>query len=88
MKSTQIVVNIYEIGDLLDVSNCSAKHAKPALNEAERALVINVKNLKYSKYGYDVLTDKGMKVSITPDEIGDEKYIRHLDLSALFGADE
>ena len=83
MKTKTIEVNTYEVGDLLDIQALKAQHMKPALTTAKKCLVLNCRCIRGGLLSYDVLTDEMKKVSITPEELGGEKYIASIDLSEL-----
>lgn len=84
MKTKQVTINTYEIGDVIDVSTLRAKHKKHTLDNGKRAVVIGVIELRSGDMSYDVVTDEGLKVRISPDELRGEKYIGKIDLDLLF----
>ena len=80
MKEVNIAVNVYEVGDVLDVSAVSPIHRKATLEKAEKVLIVSVVEQKGHRYSYRALTDKGNITTITNDEMRGEKYIGHIDL--------
>lgn len=83
MKTRTIEVNTYEVGDIIDIQELKARHMKPALTTAKKALVICCRCLNGGLYSYNVLTNEMKKTSITPEELGGEKYIGNISLSEL-----
>ena len=88
MKTTQIVVNVYEPGDIIDISECKKHFSnKSEIDGASRALVIAVNELKNGLFTYVVVTNEGKRSRITPSDMKDEKFLGHVDLSLLFAED-
>lgn len=83
MKTRTIEVNTYEVGDILDVRALKAQHMKPALTTAKKCLVLNCRCIRGGLFSYEVLTNEMKKASITPEELGGEKYIGSISLSEL-----
>lgn len=83
MKKKEITLNVYEIGDVLEITNVLPKTKKPCLTKATRCVVINVKELKQGGFSYTVLTNDGNKTKIKPGEMMGEKYLGSIDLSLL-----
>ncbi len=84
MKTKTIEVNVYEVGDVIDISQCEGTSGKQALNRAKRGLVLEVTELKDGLNSYWVLTDEGNKVKIIPRQMRGENLIGNIDLSSLF----
>lgn len=84
MKTKMLEVNVYEVGDVIDISECTGTYGKQSLNRAKRGLVIGITELKNGLNSYWVLTDEGNKVKIIPKQMCNEIYIGHVDLSKLF----
>lgn len=84
MTTKQISINVYDKGDVIDISGITASIHKNALNNGKRAVVLSRKELKNGQYTYSVLTDNGEKVSITPEQMRGERYIGVMDMSLLF----
>lgn len=84
MKKITVEVNQYEVGDLLDISKLKAVHQKERLNNATEAIVILCYELRAGGFSYEVLTNEGKKCRIKAEELGEEKYLGHIDLSELF----
>ncbi len=86
MQTKQITINIYDVGDILDISELGAKYVskRERLDTAKRALVIDVIELRNGQVAYQTGTDETKRVRLIPEELGKEKYIGHVDLSMLF----
>lgn len=85
MIQTQITISQYEVGDILDVSDVHPKlRPKVSLHNAQRAMVVRSNVLRNGTVSYGIVTDNGYLVTFTHDEQGAEKFIGHIDLSALF----
>lgn len=83
MKTRTIEVNTYEVGDIIDIQALKACHMKPALTTAKKALVLCCRCLRGGFFSYAVLTNEMKKTTITPEELGGEKYIGNISLSEL-----
>lgn len=88
MKSVQITVTQYEVGDVLDISDVKARSSadsKDCLTRGKKAIVVSVRYLKdKSGISYKLLTDDACVVTMQPREQGAEKYIGHIDLKEIF----
>ena len=80
MKQINITANVYEVGDVLDVSAVSPIHRKATLEKAEKVMIVSVIEQKGNRYSYRAISDKGNLTTITNDEMRGEKYICHVDL--------
>lgn len=81
MREVNISVNVYDVGDVLDVSAVKPIHRKATLEVAEKVLIVSVIELKNNhRYHYRAVTNKGNITTITADEMRGEKYIGHIDL--------
>ena len=85
MKSVQITVMQYEVGDVLDISAVNGMHRKPSLNEGSRALVVSVICRNDGTASYKLLTNDAKAIVMKPEEMGEEKYLGAIDLSLLWG---
>ena len=85
MKSIEVKIKVYEVGDVLDISELRVpKVHKSALYDAKKALIIDAKQLKDGRYHYKCVTDGALATSIAPDDMVGEKYIGHTDLSMIY----
>lgn len=82
----EIKINVYEIGDIIDISRIGTSNHKNTIRDAMRCVVVGVKQMKDGRYGYTVLTDNADKSYLRADELGEEKYVGHIDLSQLFNS--
>ena len=80
MKEINIIAKVYDVGDVLDVSEVKPIHRKATLEVAEKALIVSVIELKNNRYHYRAITNKGNMTTITADEMRGEKYIGHVEL--------
>lgn len=80
MKQINITANVYEVGDVLDVSSVKPIHKKATLEKAEKVMIVSVIEQKGNRYSYRAISDKGNLTTITNDEMRGEKYIGHVDL--------
>lgn len=87
MKQTMISVNVYEVGDILEVSAKDFKlMAKQRdLGGSKRVMVIGAKQRLDKMFTYKVVTEKGATLQFTPNEQGNEEYVGHIDLGLLMG---
>lgn len=90
MKQTTISVNVYEVGDILEVSAKDFKliAKQRDLDSSKRVMVIGAKQRLDKMFTYKVVTDKGVTLQFTPSEQGNEEYVGHIDLSQLMGAEK
>lgn len=72
----QVEIREYESGDILDISEVKAKNRKPEISKARVALVLCL-----CGHTYKVLTDTNAVSFIKPAELGNEKYLSHVDMS-------
>lgn len=72
----QVEIREYESGDILDISEVKVQNRKPALNRARFALVLAICGQTYK-----VLTDTNAVSFIKQIELGNEKYLSHVDMS-------
>ena len=86
MKEIKRVLYVYEVGDLLDISKVVAKSIKKAkgFDDAERAIILKANKQKNGMYNYDILCDTGKVCVLREEEQGEEKFIKHVDLTDLF----
>lgn len=80
MKQINITANVYEVGDVLDVSSVKPIRKKATLEKAEKVMIVSVIEQKGNRYSYRAISDKGNLTTITNDEMRGEKYIGHVDL--------
>ena len=87
MKQATISVNVYEVGDILEVNTKAFKLVAKQrnLDGSRRVMVIGAKQRLDKMYTYKVVTEKGATMQLTPSEQGDEKYVGHIDLGILMG---
>ena len=90
MKTTTISVNVYEIGDVIELNKeCLRLVAKQrSYAECVRAVVVAVNQRMDKLFTYKMITDNGKMLTLTPSEQGGEKYVGHIDLTILFEAKE
>lgn len=88
MKQTTISVNVYEVGDILQVNSKDFKLVAKQrdLDGSKRVMVIGVKQRLDKMFTYKVVTDKGVTLQFTPSEQGNEEYVGHIDLGMLMGS--
>lgn len=85
MKTVTHEFTFYEVGDILDVAQVKPKHHKNTLLKAKRMLIVSIRKVYDGRFHYKGVTDNGAMTTITADELGDEKYIGHIDLADLLG---
>jgi len=87
MKSTTININVYEVGDVIELKRENLKLVAKQRSYAEstRAIIVGVSQRMDRLYTYKMLAENGKVISLTPGEQGNEKYIGHVDLSMLYG---
>ena len=92
MKTTTINLNVYEVGDVIELKreNLKLVAKQRCYAESGRAVIIGVNQRIDKLFTYKLLADNGKIVSLTPSEQGQEKYIGHIDLGMLYqgGGDE
>lgn len=89
MKEIKRVLYVYEVGDLLDISKVVAKSVysvrkAKGFDDAERAIILRTNKQKNGMYNYDILCDTGKVCVLRVEEQGEEKFIKHVDLTDLF----
>lgn len=84
MKTKQITIDVYEVGDVVDIFKVKSPVHKHTLSNGSKAVVIDVFELKHGGISYNVITDNRDKVRIKPEEMTGAVYIGHIDLSLLF----
>lgn len=79
MKERTIVQNVYETGDILDITKViiDLKNRRN-ISDAQKGIVIDVNELKSGVIKYKILCNTGDIVSFTSQEQGNEKYIGHI----------
>jgi small nuclear ribonucleoprotein (snRNP)-like protein len=79
MKERTIVQNVYETGDILDVTKViiDLKNRKN-ISGAQKGIVLAVNELKSGVIKYKILCNTGDIVSLSSQEQGNEKYIGHI----------
>ena len=86
MKQTTISVNVYEVGDVVEINrgaiNLVAKQR--SIGESRRAIVIDVMQRKDKLFTYKMVAANGKPFTLTPNEQGEEKYVGHIDMALLF----
>ncbi len=87
MRVETIQVPIYEVGDIITVSNDVFRltQKKHTVNKAEKAMIFERKQLTNKSFSYRILCDNGKVLTLKPEELGKETYIDSVDLSPLFG---
>lgn len=88
MKETQKIINIYEVGDIIDISELSAEHIrnktyKDYLLSSQRCMVIGVRSLVGGTISYRLLTKNGQIGILRDYELVNEKYLGQADISLL-----
>lgn len=92
MKKEMIETVVYEKGDVLDISEVYAVTQAPyerspkkrTFNYAKRAIVFDVVKTKTMGLVYKVVCENGKDYTFKTAELGDERYIKHIDLDELF----
>ena len=87
MKTTTISVNVYEVGDVIELNPSSLRLVAKQRSYAEstRAVVVGVNQRMDKLFTYKLIADNGKMLTLTPSEQGGEKFVGHTDLSLLFG---
>lgn len=87
MKQTMVSVNVYEAGDVLEVSTKDFRLVSKQrdLGGSKRVMVVSAKQRLDKMFTYKVLTEKGAMLQFTPSEQGNEEYVGHIDLGMLMG---
>ena len=90
MKKEKIEVIRYELGDVLDVSKVfcesTSSHSKkaPGFNSAKIALVLSETTNRDNSRNYTILCDNLKIYTMKAIEMGEEKYLKHIDLESVF----
>lgn len=87
MKIETIQVPIYEIGDVIAITNniFSLTRKREVASKAEKAMIIERRQSLSNTFSYKILCDNGKVLTLKAEEIGQEEYIGKADLSLLFG---
>ena len=90
MKMTTIQVNVYEVGDVIEMTresfNLDAKRRSFA--DSTRAVIVEVRQRQDKLFSYKVVASNGKTFTLTPSDQGKEQYVGHIDLGLLFGGGE
>jgi hypothetical protein len=79
MKERTITQNVYETGDILDITKVIIDvKSRRNISEAQKGVVIAVTELKSGVIKYKILCNTSEVVSFTSQEQGNEKYIGHI----------
>ena len=90
MRKETIEYDVYEVGDVLDISEVeiysTSSHATkaPSFNACKRALVVGVAKVDGRKRNYHVLCENNKVYIFKASEQGKEKYLKHIDFSDAF----
>lgn len=86
MKTTTINLNVYEVGDVieLDRKNLRLVSKQRSYAESHRAIVMGVNQRVDKLFTYKLIADNGKMFNLVPNEQGEEKYVGHVDLGLLF----
>lgn len=86
MKTTTISVNVYEIGDVIEMEqkNLRLEAKRRTYAESKRAVVIDVAQRIDKLFSYKMIASNGKSFTLTPEEQGNERYVGHIDLGLLF----
>ena len=86
MKTTTINVNVYEVGDVIELDRKNLRLVAKQRNYAEsrRAMVVGVNQRVDKLFTYRLIADNGKLLTFVPSEQGEEKYVGHVDLNLLF----
>lgn len=89
MKATTITMNVYEVGDVIEIKgeNLRLVAKQRSFGESRRAVIVGVNQRIDKLYSYKMIADNGKMLTFTPGEQGGETYIGHIDLGLLFGGD-
>lgn len=85
MKTVQKMVNVYDVGDVLDIENMVVKNLARSkiVESAKRIVILHCKEKINGEMSYRVLTDDCKNVHVSEQEISDAKYVGTIDLSLL-----
>ena len=86
MKTTTISLNVYEVGDVIEISGAdiNLESKRRTIGQSTRAVVVGVQHRIDKLFSYKVIADNGKLFTLKPSEQGNEKYIGHIDLSLLY----
>lgn len=87
MKATTITMNVYEVGDVIELKreNLRLVAKQRSYAESSRAVIISVNQRSDKLFTYKMIAENGKVLTLTPQEQGEETYIGHIDLDMLFG---
>lgn len=87
MKTTTINVNVYEVGDVIEMArnDLRLEAKRRTFADSTRAVVVGVSQRMDKLFSYKIISSNGKMITLTPSEQGGEKYIGHIDLGLLFG---
>ena len=87
MKIETIQVPVYEIGDIIAITNniFALTRKRDVARKAEKAMIIERRTRPGNVFSYKILCDNGKVLTLKAEEIGQEEYIGKADLSLLFG---
>ena len=90
MKTTTISVNVYEVGDVIEINRADLRLVakQRSLASTTRAIIMGISQRMDKLFTYKIVADNGKTLLFTPGEQGHEKYIGHIDLSLLFAGME
>lgn len=89
-KTVQKTVNVYDVGDILDIENIEIRNYKreEIIGSAKRVIVISRKEKINGDFSYGAITDSCKHIVLKAQEVEYAKYIGAIDLSLLFGSNE
>lgn len=87
MKSEQVAMNVYEVGDIIQMTADDFKliAKQRSWGNSKRAVIMSAEQRIDKFYSYKAITDNGKVLALTPADLGNEVYVGHADLSMLFG---
>ena len=87
MKTETFTVNVYEVGDVVEINTADMPLAskRRTLYGATRAMVVHRAMLASRAQSYKLIADNGKSFSLRSDENGIVKWLAHVDLEALYG---
>lgn len=88
MKTETVKVNTFEVGDILDITDCDgmetySKTKKEHFKAATRALIIGEDELLSGVISYTILTDFEKILKCKSHELTKAKYLGDVDLSLM-----
>lgn len=86
MKSTTININVYEVGDVIELKreNLRLVAKQRSYAESSKAMVVDVNQRTDKMFTYRLIAENGKMLNLTPAEQGNEKFVGHIDLGLLF----